>query len=147
MKSQIDNVVEFNKLNNTPQNIESLKLYIKLIKEETEEIEEAIESGNLEGQLDGFVDLLYVTLGGAYSAKLEDVIEEAFERVHTSNMTKFCDSIRDANATVNLYAEKGISTYVAKVLDYYVVRRSVDNKILKNHRWVAAHLKDLVLGK
>lgn len=65
---------------------DTLEFRMKLMSEELREYREASEAGDLEGQLDALVDLVYVTLGTAYVAGLP--FAEAFRRVHSANMQK-----------------------------------------------------------
>lgn len=69
-----------------PASVASLR--IKLIREEADELAKAVERGENEELLDALCDLLYVTYGTAIAAGMGDVIDEAFRRVHESNMAK-----------------------------------------------------------
>ena len=73
----------------------------RFMEEELDEYEKAFMEGDLEGQLDGLVDLLYVLLGTALmhgfladegpkhdSPLLSSRFEEAWNRVHAANMKK-----------------------------------------------------------
>lgn len=62
----------------------------KLI-EECSELIEALCTENREGTLDALVDILYVTLGVAVAANLEQVLDDAWLEVHRANMTKTAD--------------------------------------------------------
>lgn len=57
-----------------------------LILEEAGELVKAMAVGDLEETLDGLADLSYVTVGTAVQFELP--LAEAFEEVHSSNMTK-----------------------------------------------------------
>jgi len=59
---------------------------IQLLIGELAEIVEAVSAGDELATLDGFVDLLYVLLGGVLQWNLP--LEEGFKEVHRSNMTK-----------------------------------------------------------
>lgn len=54
--------------------------------EELTEYCRACESGDLEGQLDALVDLVYVAVGTAYLQGFD--FQAAWDRVHTANMAK-----------------------------------------------------------
>jgi len=56
------------------------------MKEELDEYRESVFVGDLEGQLDALVDLVYVALGTAYLQGFD--FNEAFRRVHEANMKK-----------------------------------------------------------
>jgi len=61
-------------------------LRISLIREESKELEEALEKEDVVGIADALADLLYVVYGTAVSLGLD--MEPIFAEVHRSNMTK-----------------------------------------------------------
>lgn len=70
-----------------------------------------------------------------YSAAL---FNENFEEVHRSNMSKICQNVREAQATVKSYADKGIDVYFTEVehdKSKYIIKRYGDGKVLKNINW------------
>lgn len=67
-------------------NDKTKKLRLKLMWEELDEVEDALEYRNLELLADGLADLLYVVFGTAVSYGIP--INEIFAEVHRSNMTK-----------------------------------------------------------
>lgn len=69
-----------------PASVASLRK--KLIAEEASELVAAIDRGELNEMLDALCDLLYVTVGTANVMGFADVLDEAFARVHHSNMQK-----------------------------------------------------------
>ena len=69
-----------------PASVASLRK--KLVSEEASELIDAIDRGELHQQLDALCDLLYVVYGTAIAMGMGDVIDEAFRRVHESNMAK-----------------------------------------------------------
>ena len=87
---------------------------------------------------------LKATLVAANDLNLFTQLEEAFNRVHESNMSKFCKTELEAGETVYHYKLKGIYTYYKKVDDLYVVLRVEDNKVLKSINYTPVDLKDLV---
>lgn len=60
----------------------------KLVAEEAQELVDAIDRGELNHMLDALCDLLYVTIGTANAMGFADILDEAYARVHFSNMTK-----------------------------------------------------------
>jgi predicted HAD superfamily Cof-like phosphohydrolase len=65
------------------------KLRSDLIIEETEEFTKAvIHEKNIYDAADAIVDQLYVIFGNAHSLGLSEILEEMFDEVHRSNMTK-----------------------------------------------------------
>lgn len=67
-------------------NAEVLKFRIDFMREELNEFERAAAFGDLEGELDALVDLVYVALGTAYLAKFP--FGQAWNRVQKANMAK-----------------------------------------------------------
>lgn len=62
------------------------ELRLKLIREEVDELESALEKKDWIEVIDALCDLLYVTYGAASSLGVD--IEPFFEEVHRSNMSK-----------------------------------------------------------
>lgn len=73
-----------------------------------------------------------------------DKFTEGFNRVHKSNMSKFCQSEREANSTIETYKKQGVETYWVKRGDLYVVLRTSDNKVMKSNMYSPVNLEDLV---
>lgn len=69
-----------------PASVASLRK--KLTLEESTELVLAIDRGELDEQLDALVDLLYVLVGTAVQLGVDQVLTEAFWRVHEANMKK-----------------------------------------------------------
>ena len=64
-------------------------LRIKLIKEELQELEDALSDEDQVETLDAVVDILYLVYGAALQFGFsEELIDAAFKEVHTSNMSK-----------------------------------------------------------
>ena len=64
------------------------KLRINLIAEELEELQEALEEGDLVETLDALIDLQYVLDGAFLSFGMGHLKTPAFNEVHSSNMSK-----------------------------------------------------------
>ena len=62
------------------------KLRIDLIKEELEELTEAIQDKNLLEVADALTDILYVTYGAGHAFGID--LDKCFEEVQNSNMSK-----------------------------------------------------------
>lgn len=62
------------------------ELRVRLMREEMQEIEDALAAGDLHGVADGLADLAYVTYGSAVTWGID--LDVAFDEVHRSNMTK-----------------------------------------------------------
>ena len=61
-------------------------LRLKLILEEYEELETAVEEQHLVGIADALTDILYVTYGAGHAFGIN--LDDCFEEVHESNMSK-----------------------------------------------------------
>ena len=79
------------------ENITSLRY--DLIKEELEELKEAIENKDLKEVADALTDILYVTYGAGHAFGID--LNKCFEEVQNSNMSKL-----DSNGKP-IYNEKG----------------------------------------
>ena len=65
------------------------KLRIDLIKEELEELTEAMQDENLLEVADALTDILYVTYGAGHAFGID--LDKCFEEVQNSNMSKLGD--------------------------------------------------------
>ena len=65
------------------------KLRIDLIKEELEELTEAMQDENLLEVADALTDILYVTYGAGHAFGID--LDKCFEEVQSSNMSKLGD--------------------------------------------------------
>ena len=96
MKKQIDAVTEFHEafglgINNQPvANITERrnKLRFELMKEENEEYLQAAQEGDLIEVADALGDMLYILCGTIIEHGMQDVIEEVFDEIQCSNMSK-----------------------------------------------------------
>ena len=75
------------------------KLRIDLIKEELEELTEAMKDENLLEVADALTDILYVTYGAGHAFGID--LDKCFEEVQNSNMSKLGDDGKP------IYNEKG----------------------------------------
>lgn len=99
MRKQIDHLTNFHRsfLDETEQiptipDEKQATLRYKLLKEENEEFLKACKEGNKVEILDALADCLYVILGTVHKCGMNNVIEEAFERVQRANMSKLDDN-------------------------------------------------------
>jgi len=94
-KEHIKKVKEFhdsfnNKNHYTPTILskEEYELRYNLLKEENEEYLKACENKDIVEIADALGDILYITLGTLLTHGLQDKIDEIFEEIHNSNMSK-----------------------------------------------------------
>ncbi len=95
MKTQLKQVEEFHnafgQVNGTePQLLkeDAFELRHRLMKEENDEYLEACWNGDLVQVADALGDELYILLGTMLKHGLQDKIEEIFNEIHNSNMSK-----------------------------------------------------------
>ena len=123
------------------------KLRIDLIKEELDELKEAIENNDMVEVGDALADILYVTYGAGVSFGID--LDKAFDLVHESNMSKLCESEQEAIETVEWYRKN------SKVYDspeyrpcksnpnLWTVYNKSTGKILKSINYSPVNLKYL----
>ncbi len=122
---------------------------VNLIKEETQELEDAIAEGDLVGIMDAFVDLQYVLSGAVHEFGMGNLFNELFAEVQRSNMTKFCNTIEEARMSVEAYKTKGVDTYFGLAenrfdgKDRFVIYRQGDDKVLKGVHYEEPNIKGI----
>lgn len=103
--------------------------------------------------LDALVDLQYFLTGTIIEFGMQDIFDYAFQEVHRSNMTKFCDSEEIAKQTVEDYLQKTgvLCTYEHKEGYGFVVKRKQDlvddGKIIKSVQFSEPELAQLVFDE
>jgi predicted HAD superfamily Cof-like phosphohydrolase len=95
MKKQLEQLLEFQRAYNSARNSkptliseDDYVLRYKLGKEELIEYFDACKDGDLTEVADALADQLYILLGTMISHGMQDVIEDIFDEVHRSNMSK-----------------------------------------------------------
>ena len=95
MRKEIDLVREFHEKFQIPLLLkpslitkDRSDLRFRLMKEEVEEYLEGVENKDLPNIAKELADILYATYGTIIEHGLQDQMEEIFEEVHKSNMTK-----------------------------------------------------------
>lgn len=113
-------------------------LRYNLIDEENIELRGAADNNDIVEVADALCDLLYVTLGAftAYGFSPE-LVEELFDEVQRSNMSKLCQTREEALNTVQRYEDQfpEVPVYFKPCGEYYTVCREVDGKVLKSINW------------
>ena len=91
------------------------QLRISLIKEELDELKEAMDSKNLLEVADALTDLLYVTYGAGHAFGID--LDKCFEEVQNSNMSKLGD---DGKPIYNEFGKvmKGPNYYKPNLIKY-----------------------------
>lgn len=127
---------------NIPEEKEWMFVY-NFVLEELNEYKEACEKGDIVGVLDALCDITYVATGnGTVLHGLKDKFWDAYQEVQRSNMSKACDTLEDAQETVELRSkEQGEPCHWEMVGDKYIVYRTRDRKVMKNHKYSKPDLK------
>lgn len=122
-------------------------LRVKLIQEELDELQKAFNDKNEVEILDALMDLQYVLTGAILACGMQGVVNEAFTRVHRSNMSKACSTKNEADISVEKYTEEGVEVgqeYNQQTGLINLYRKS-DKKVMKNKFYQAVVLDDLVI--
>jgi len=138
----VDEVEEFNKTFNKTNNYEPTipeekdwRFVYDFILEELQEYKEACERGDIVEILDALCDITYVSLGnGTMLHGLKDKIWPAYQEVQASNLSKACETEKEALETVRVRSkEQGEECYFEKVAERrYIVYRKRDKKVMKS---------------
>ena len=121
------------------------KLRVSLIAEELKELEEAIAANDLVEVADALCDIQYVLSGAVLEFGLGPKFKELFDEVQRSNMSKACDTLEEAEATVAHYKErKGEESFIEEKGDKYLIFRKGDRKTLKSINYSPADLKSIL---
>ena len=84
-----------------------------------------------------------ILIAQSFGFTLEN-FKTALDRVHESNMSKFCYDIKTAERTQEFYSKQGIDTYIEPVNKMTVVYRKEDGKVLKSIEYHPVYLEDLI---
>ena len=125
--------------------VERCELRINLLQEELDELKQAIEDKDLTEVADALCDLQYVLSGAILEFGLGENFNALFAEVQRSNMSKVCQSLEEAEATVEHYRrERGTEGYIRQRGDKYLVFRRSDNKVLKSVNYSPARMQEMV---
>ncbi|THH41459.1 pyrophosphohydrolase domain-containing protein [Neolewinella litorea] len=116
------------------------QLRVNLLQEELNELQAAIEAGDIVEVADALADLQYVLSGAVLEFGLGDKFKALFDEVHRSNMSKTCATEAEAEATIEHYRQLEQEGRVEQSGAHYLVYRNADNKVLKNINYSPADL-------
>lgn len=121
---------------------ERCALRVELISEELKELAQAIKDKNIIEVADALCDLQYVLSGAVLEFGLGKLFKLLFDEVHRSNMSKACETVEQAEATIQAYFEKdGTRSYWVHDNGLYLIYREGDDKTLKSIDYSPANLK------
>lgn len=136
-----------NNLNEENMYIGLNKLYVKFVNYE-QEFRKVMLSGN--GEFDKVVTLLIMMIVTCYrmGVILNFDVDEAFNLVHESNMSKLCKTEEEAQKTVDDYKDKYDNCsspydtpYYYEKNKYYVVKNKSTGKVLKSINYKPVNLQ------
>lgn len=158
-KTHYQKVIDFHKCAGHPFNETLQKYYVLekpervefrlgLIKEELQELEDAVRENNIKEIVDALSDILYVTYGMGIEMGID--LDKCFDIVHNSNMTKFCKTEQEAIDTVKWYKENESrydSPCYKKSPDekHWVVYNKSNDKALKSINYTPANFDSMLL--
>lgn len=116
------------------------RLRVALLAEELKELEVAILEKDIVEIADALCDLQYVLSGAVLEFGLGEKFRDLFDEVQRSNMSKACETVEEAEATVAHYQAKGSECYYKEDNGKFLVYRTSDNKTLKNINYSPADL-------
>jgi predicted HAD superfamily Cof-like phosphohydrolase len=131
----------------TPQipSSDRCQLRISLLQEELDELSEAISKGDIVEVADALCDLQYVLSGAVLEFGLGDKFNKLFNEVQRSNMSKACNSQKEALETLLHYKKKdGTEGHYKNIGEKWVVYRNGDKKVLKSINYSPANLKKII---
>ena len=131
------------------QNNQKLINYrLSLVKEEFEELQDAINNKDFIETIDALTDIQYVVLG-FYSALGIDA-DKAFQIVHDSNMSKLCKTEEEARQSVTNYLKERPQRYDSPNYRrsddgiFWVVFNESTKKILKSWKYTPADFTEIM---
>lgn len=123
---------------------ERCQLRVSLLREELQELEDAIKDNDLVEIADALCDIQYVLAGAVLEFGMGEKFRALFDEVQRSNMSKTCASEAEAEATAEHYRAKGTDCYIKQSGEHWLVYREGDNKTLKSINYSPANLVDLL---
>ena len=127
----------------TVPHIERAKLRIALLQEELNELNAAIDAGNIVDAADALCDLQYVLSGTVLEFGLANHFNSLFNEVQRSNMSKACNTEEEAIATIGMFPEdQDQYDYKEKDGKWLVYRN--DGKTIKSINYSQADLKSIL---
>lgn len=123
---------------------ERAALRISLLREELDELEEAVKNNDLVEVADALCDLQYVLSGAILEFGMGAKFKTLFDEVQRSNMSKACKTPEEAEQTIAHYKTKGTDSFYEEKDGLYLVYRVGDRKTLKSIAYSEANLKGLL---
>ena len=124
------------------------QLRVSLLKEEVQELADAIKDNDIVEIADALADIQYVLSGAVLEFGMGGCFKSLFDDVQRSNMSKACKSLEEAEATRAHYKKtKDTDSYVQQISDdQWLVYRKGDDKALKSVEYSQTNLAPIVTG-
>ncbi len=150
--SALSSVADFHNTFNAPilteaqiPSKERAALRISLLQEELNELKQAIADNDLTEVADALCDIQYVLSGAILEFGMGKKFKTLFDEVQRSNMSKACNTMEEAKATVAHYEKRdGTKSKIEAKDDKFLVFRIPDNKVLKSVNYSPADLKSIL---
>jgi predicted HAD superfamily Cof-like phosphohydrolase len=156
--TNFEKVIEFNRSFGVPikekvdktvfdTDVKLVKYRMSLINEEVAELNQAVKDKNMTETVDALADILYVVYG--MGASLGINLDNAYNIVHASNMSKLCKTEEEAKETIEWYLknEKRYDTpkyRLSQDKNHYVVYNESTQKVLKNVYYKPADFSNML---
>jgi predicted HAD superfamily Cof-like phosphohydrolase len=119
---------------------------MSLIDEEVGELREALKNKDRTEVIDALADILFVVYGAGKAFDID--LDKAFDIVYESNMSKFCNTEEEAQATVDYYHKNketlGYDSPAYRQYGYlWIVYNKSTGKILKSINYTPAKFAGL----
>jgi hypothetical protein len=103
---------------------------------------EACREDDIVGIADALGDIMYVLCGGILMHGLQDKFINIYDEIQASNMSKVCKTEEEAIKTAEIRSDQqGTPCHYEKIGEYYVVKRTSDNKVMKSISYFAPNLE------
>ena len=144
-------IPSFPQLNIFTKDPSLVQLKQDLIIEEVEELKNAIKDKNIIEVADALGDILYVVYGAGITFGLD--MDHIFALIHSSNMSKLCQSEQEAKDTVEWYKKKFDNNEYGydspnykhdKNTNKYIVYNERTGKILKSIKYQPVDLSFII---
>ena len=127
-----------------PFDFELWKLRLSLISEEYNELKIASAEHDEIEERDAIIDLMYVISGYALQRGVHSKLNEDWNEIQKSNMSKFCEDLEDAKYTEASYKRQNVNCERVEMPNGKFVVKSLDSvnkgKVLKSVRYRPAKL-------
>jgi len=148
----LNHVAEFHKIFQHPvlerpqiPSEQRCRLRVNLIAEELDELEDAIKDTDMVEIADALCDIQYVLAGAIHEFGLGTKFSELFDEVQRSNMSKACNTVEEAQATIEHYKNRdGSECFYEEKDGKFLVYRKDDRKTMKSLNYSPVDLKSIL---